>query len=104
MNVQQLDDDVDSDDAGVDRPLATKNELTPNGIPPKVNTARKRHNSDDLKLDSGWETKRPQVTLTEFAEGKESEGQQHVLDPSNKVQKAVSAQDSHMPEKSASLE
>lgn len=89
--------------------------------PPMANTARKRHNNDDLEVDTQRQTKRntsttaadaPNVSTgsdinqrhSELAEESEIEEQGHILDSSKNVQKISSTHDSHMPKKLACLE
>lgn len=89
--------------------------------PPMANTARKRHNNDDLEVDTQRQTKRNTGTTAAdapnastgsdinrrhsgLAEETETEGQGHVLDSRKNVQKISSTHDSHMPKKLAHLE
>ena len=73
MNMQQQGDTVDRNAAGVDRSAGMKSELTLDGNCLKANNARKRHNSDEIELDSQRKRKCPQVPSTESAEGDEVE-------------------------------
>jgi hypothetical protein len=100
---------------------STKDEPTLKENPPRANTARKRHNNDDLEVDTQRQTKRrpgtpaanaPDVSTvsdtlrrqSDLAKQTEAEKQQHDLTTSNNVQNTMSTHDSHMAKKLAYLE